>query len=126
MTSWSIIRRTRKPKARARAWARLKAEVRLEIAREKEKEKEKARGAQALGGLMGYEDSDEGEGNEEAGDGKEGAQKENGATSVNASAAETKDERAESGTGDDEAIKEARRARAKEWAEKRRAERRQT
>jgi hypothetical protein len=111
----------------ARAWATARARAREEKAG-KGKEKEKAAG---IGGLVGYGDSDEEE--EESGD----------PVGEAAGRAEKVTEEAMDGGGevgldrtlmgetvvvrdaDEEAAKEARRTRAREWAEKRRAEKMQ-
>ncbi|TFY71370.1 hypothetical protein EVG20_g1630 [Dentipellis fragilis] len=93
-----------------RAWAVIKAEARRDA-----EEKSAASDGKGLGGIMSYEDSDE-ESEAADGDGGEG---------VKDDTQETQQENKEdvSAEGDDEvAIKEARRARAREWMKQRRAQ----
>lgn len=92
----------------SRAWQITKARIKLDMEAEKartDQEKEKKVG---LGGLAGYGDSDASDEEEEEQEGKVGLDKKEVVEQPTGMAAE-------------EALKEARRARAKEWAEKRRA-----
>ncbi|KAI0062523.1 hypothetical protein BV25DRAFT_641336 [Artomyces pyxidatus] len=103
----------------ARAWARVKAEARRSIA-EQEAAKQKAKG---IGGLMDYADSDEDSDapNDEASDTRADVSHEapDGAA-IDTPASEGRNS---GGSQEDaeQAAKEARRARAKQWAEARRA-----
>ncbi|KAA1475316.1 hypothetical protein DENSPDRAFT_420265 [Dentipellis sp. KUC8613] len=94
----------------ARAWAVIKAEAR----RDAEKEKSAAGGGKGLGGIMGYEDSDE---ESEAADGDSGRDAEDHTQET-----QRKDKGDVPEGGDEAAVKEARRARAREWMKQRRAQ----
>ena len=100
----------------SRAWRLAKTKVRLELEEEKNRAREKKTDVvpgsrPAIGALAGYGDSDEDENEEET--------TRDDAQSVHATADEKKGE--VSSDAVDDAIKAARRARAREWAEKRRA-----
>ncbi|EPQ53087.1 hypothetical protein GLOTRDRAFT_140022 [Gloeophyllum trabeum ATCC 11539] len=102
----------------SRAWRTVKAGVRQEQARAKEKESEKP----ALGGLAGYGDSDEDEGSEKGGDDDRGggsSKREIGEAQADAAGAIAEEQAGD--TDKEEAMKAARRAKAKEWAAKRKA-----
>ncbi|KAI0739354.1 hypothetical protein C8Q80DRAFT_1260916 [Daedaleopsis nitida] len=88
----------------SRAWRLAKAKARLESDTEKKRKEDEAKQSASggMGGLAGYGDSDE----EEDGE----AEDQDGSTEVSAT-----------NTPDGDALKAARRARAREWAEKRRA-----
>ena len=102
----------------ARAWRLTKGKLRLEQEAEKRKaaeavERAGSNGGLAMGGLAGYGDSDDdeqgGEGDEQVAEAAEGAKGQAGSPPPEPAQ-------------DDDALKAARRARAKEWAERRRAE----
>lgn len=97
-----------------RAWARAQADARREILAEQE-----AQGAGALGGLTGYGSGSESEGESSGGGGDGGGGSDGGVRVVIAQAAQ-EPEPEELAAG---AMQEVRRAKAREWAQKRRAER---
>lgn len=99
----------------SRTWRILKGHARMEMAKEKSEKPLLA----SLGGLAGYGDSDE-EGSVES-EGNKGCHELNNplARAVNSGEQARSDKDVEQGKGDDE-VKKARRARAREWAEKRR------
>ncbi|KAI0919503.1 hypothetical protein AcV5_001555 [Taiwanofungus camphoratus] len=99
----------------SRTWRILKGHARMEMAKEKSEKPFLA----SLGGLAGYGDSDE-EGSVES-EGNKGCHELNNplARAVNSGEQARSDKDVEQGKEDDE-VKKARRARAREWAEKRR------
>jgi hypothetical protein len=97
----------------SRAWKTVKGRIRLGIEAEKAENMEEKGKQAALGGLSGYGDSDESEGEEEA--------EEKAGIAIMAEKMGIED--AEKKLLSEEALKEARRARAKEWMEKRKKER---
>lgn len=120
-----------------RTWAVMKAKVRKEMEEKEREEKEAKEGkGKGLGGLMAYDDSDDEDsdnaGNAEKGDNgdQQGQQSEvptgmdgvDDAANAGVDIAPVDVVQEDKGTMDvgEEARKEARRARAKEWAEKRR------
>ncbi|KAH9045977.1 hypothetical protein EDB84DRAFT_1587066 [Lactarius hengduanensis] len=97
-----------------RAWARAQADARREILAERE-----AQDAGALGGLTGYGSGSEGEGESSGGGGDGGGDSDDGVRVVIAQAAQEPEPEEPAA----DATQEARRAKAREWAQKRRAER---
>lgn len=100
----------------SRAWRLAKGHAKLELVHEREKES--ARPAAALGGLGGYGDSDDEDSRSTAGDDTQPAVAESGSI-PDPPTPVVKEDTVEV---DGEALKEARRARAKEWAARRRAQ----
>lgn len=101
----------------SRAWRLTKSKLRLELEAKKRKEKEAALpGGVGIGGLDGYGDSDD-EGNAEEGDGGDDK------PVASEPAEEVKEEPVvdTEANASDDVLKAARRERAREWAEKRRA-----
>ncbi|KII84813.1 hypothetical protein PLICRDRAFT_342392 [Plicaturopsis crispa FD-325 SS-3] len=111
----------------ARAWRAAKARVRAEDAKKRvehahENSTPRGEGSDApLGALAGYGDSDDDSSGEEgmAGD-EEGATRGNDPTSAVPEAVHDQEDEGQNRLTGDDAVKEARRARAREWAEKRR------
>ena len=98
----------------SRAWRLAKGKVRLEQEEEKKRRVEAAKVQSSIGGLAGYGDSDE-----ESGSGGEG-QDEVQQPPVQVSGTADAGQHTDPPEADAE-VKAARRARAREWAEKRRA-----
>ncbi|TBU24616.1 hypothetical protein BD311DRAFT_701803 [Dichomitus squalens] len=100
----------------SRAWQLAKGKVRLEQEEEKKRRAEQTKTQSLICGLAGYGDSDEGceAADEEHQEGIREVPLENSGTAEAAGPAEVPSEA-------DDAVKAARRARAREWAEKRRA-----
>ena len=101
-------------------WRLTKGKARLELEAEKKRKADnvKAKSNTSIGGLAGYGDSDEesddGEGNQDAAP-EEQREEDGGPPAAGVSSV------AELAPEPDEEVKAARRARAREWAEKRRA-----
>ena len=99
----------------SRAWRMAKGKVRLEQEEEKKRRVEAAKKQSSIGGLAGYGDSDE-----ESGSGGEGQDEIREPPVQDSGTAEGGQPMEHPPEADDE-VKAARRARAREWAEKRRA-----
>lgn len=103
----------------SRAWKITKGRARLEIEAQKKEKEEKEKQKAGLGGLAGYGDSDEDSGDA---DDEEPQQPYVVETRlVQAESTTSVETPPDQAAASDEAAKEARRARAREWAEKRRA-----
>ena len=111
----------------AHAWRLAKGKRRVELEREAEQARKEVEGRGAkpgggIGGLAGYGDSDS---DEDSGAEEEKEQEDADASEVAGAEKQTPaandEEHTSKSIHDDEAAKAARRARAKEWAEKRRA-----
>lgn len=101
----------------SRAWRLTKSKLRLELEAKKMKDKGAAlSGGVGIGGLAGYGDSDDDDGSADEGHGGDDKV-------ANEPVEEAKKELAEDteANASDDALKAARRERAREWAEKRRA-----
>ena len=108
----------------SRAWKLAKGRARLELIKEKERQEVKTKSALPLGGLAGYGDSDGGSDSDAEYDGHSSPVEQ---PKEKSAGLENKEKEENSYNGeiaavDDEQVKEARRARAKEWAAQRRAQ----
>ena len=101
----------------SRAWRLAKGKVRLEQEEEKKRRMEAAKKQNSIGGLAGYGDSDEESGS--GGEGRDEVREPALADGGTVGGGQSTDHPPEA----DDEVKAARRARAREWAEKRRAAR---